>query len=144
MDKKLAEEEAVRKAKDQQAAAGKNSGMSGRDLVGLVHHCYLRGLTLLSVYIQPRVVRRRGRGRRRVGPCEIPSRAGRRRPRTGRRENTRFGSSRRRIARRVEHDRGLIAHCTCMSVCTYNIGPIIVLSFSRTFVIAMLGERMTM
>lgn len=33
MDKKQAEEEAIRKAKDQQHAAGKNSGMSGRDLV---------------------------------------------------------------------------------------------------------------
>lgn len=33
MDKKLAEEEALKKAKDTQAAAGKNSGMSGRDLV---------------------------------------------------------------------------------------------------------------
>lgn len=32
MDKKQAEEEAMRKAKDQQHAAGKNSGMSGRDL----------------------------------------------------------------------------------------------------------------
>ncbi|KAJ3478371.1 hypothetical protein NLI96_g9803 [Meripilus lineatus] len=32
MDKKLAEEEALKKAKDTQAAAGKNSGMSGRDL----------------------------------------------------------------------------------------------------------------
>lgn len=35
MDKKLAEEEAIKKAKDTQAAAGKNSGMSGRDLVSL-------------------------------------------------------------------------------------------------------------
>ncbi|KAI0636019.1 hypothetical protein C8Q77DRAFT_1100925 [Trametes polyzona] len=32
MDKKLAEEEALRKAKDEKHAAGKNSGMSGRDL----------------------------------------------------------------------------------------------------------------
>ncbi|CAL1717298.1 unnamed protein product [Somion occarium] len=32
MDKKLAEEELQRKTKDAQAAAGKNSGMSGRDL----------------------------------------------------------------------------------------------------------------
>ncbi|KAI0359776.1 hypothetical protein OH77DRAFT_1446355 [Trametes cingulata] len=32
MDKKLAEEEALRKAKDERHAAGKNSGMSGRDL----------------------------------------------------------------------------------------------------------------
>ncbi|KAI0719382.1 hypothetical protein C8T65DRAFT_636526 [Cerioporus squamosus] len=32
MDKKLAEEEALRKAKDDKHAAGKNSGMSGRDL----------------------------------------------------------------------------------------------------------------
>lgn len=33
MDKKSAEEEVLRKAKDAQAAAGKNVGMSGRDLV---------------------------------------------------------------------------------------------------------------
>lgn len=33
MDKKQAEEEAQRKAKDLQMSAGKNSGMSGRDLV---------------------------------------------------------------------------------------------------------------
>ena len=33
MDKKLAEEDAQQKAKDTQAAAGKSSGMSGRDLV---------------------------------------------------------------------------------------------------------------
>lgn len=33
MDKKQAEQEAVRKAKETQNAAGKNSGMSGRDLV---------------------------------------------------------------------------------------------------------------
>ncbi|KAI0342607.1 hypothetical protein BDW22DRAFT_1438157 [Trametopsis cervina] len=32
MDKKMAEEEVTKKAKDAQAAAGKNSGMSGRDL----------------------------------------------------------------------------------------------------------------
>ena len=33
MDKKEAEQEAMRKAKDLQNAAGKSSGMSGRDLV---------------------------------------------------------------------------------------------------------------
>ena len=33
MDKKKAEQEALKKAKDVQAAAGKNTGMSGRDLV---------------------------------------------------------------------------------------------------------------
>ena len=33
MDKKEAEQEAMRKAKDLQSAAGKSSGMSGRDLV---------------------------------------------------------------------------------------------------------------
>ncbi|KAI0833589.1 hypothetical protein BC628DRAFT_1344365 [Trametes gibbosa] len=32
MDKKMAEEESLRKAKDERHAAGKNSGMSGRDL----------------------------------------------------------------------------------------------------------------
>jgi len=33
MDKKLAQAEALRKAKEQQYTAGKNTGMSGRDLV---------------------------------------------------------------------------------------------------------------
>jgi len=33
MDKKEAEQEAMRKAKEVQSSAGKNSGMSGRDLV---------------------------------------------------------------------------------------------------------------
>ncbi len=44
MDKKLAEEDAMKKAKDDKHAAGKNSGMSGRDLVrsrfrSLVGYC---------------------------------------------------------------------------------------------------------
>jgi hypothetical protein len=34
MDKKEAEQEAMRKTKEQQTVAGKNNGMSGRDLVG--------------------------------------------------------------------------------------------------------------
>ena len=33
MDKKEAEQEALRKTKEAQSAAGKSSGMSGRDLV---------------------------------------------------------------------------------------------------------------
>jgi len=33
MDKKQAEEDAMRRAKDTQASAGKSTGMSGRDLV---------------------------------------------------------------------------------------------------------------
>jgi hypothetical protein len=36
MDKKEAEQEAIRKTKDLQNAAGKSSGMSGRDLVGFL------------------------------------------------------------------------------------------------------------
>jgi hypothetical protein len=36
MDKKEAEMEALRKAKEVQHSAGKNTGMSGRDLVWLV------------------------------------------------------------------------------------------------------------
>jgi hypothetical protein len=36
MDKKTAEQEALRKTKDAQAAAGKSSGMSGRDLVSCI------------------------------------------------------------------------------------------------------------
>ena len=36
MDKKMAEEEVMKKAKDAQAAAGKSNGMSGRDLVSIL------------------------------------------------------------------------------------------------------------
>lgn len=40
LDKKDAEAEALRNSKDAQAAAGKNSGMSGRDLVRYISfHC---------------------------------------------------------------------------------------------------------
>lgn len=80
MDKKQAEEDAVRKAKETTHAAGKNTGMSGRDLVRLVF--YFSDLftpvsvstsivNLIStwifptVYVQPRMVpggRRGGRG----------------------------------------------------------------------------------
>lgn len=46
MDKKQAEEEAQRKAKDVQNSAGKNSGMSGRDLVHLsIFHPLVKLLT---------------------------------------------------------------------------------------------------
>lgn len=61
MDKKLAEEEAVRKAKDTQAAAGKNSGMSGRDLVSSPGIESLQNFSLIDllVHVQSRMVRRR-------------------------------------------------------------------------------------
>ena len=66
MDKKLAEADALRKAKEQHNAAGKNTGMSGRDLV-----CHFPDHRVAFTYeyanavpIQPRMVRRRGRGRR--------------------------------------------------------------------------------
>jgi hypothetical protein len=42
MDKKEAETEALRKAKEAQHSAGKNAGMSGRDLVRVVHLCSVR------------------------------------------------------------------------------------------------------
>jgi hypothetical protein len=44
MDKKEAEQEALRKAKNAQSAAGKNTGMSGRDLV-----CHLLLLPLVAL-----------------------------------------------------------------------------------------------
>jgi hypothetical protein len=40
MDKKEAEMEALRKAKEQQNAAGKSTGMSGRDLVRHIVHMF--------------------------------------------------------------------------------------------------------
>lgn len=68
MDKKTAEDEAMKKAKETQAAAGKNSGMSGRDLVRSLIHLTLysscTSLTTHIVYVQPRVVRRRRGGGR--------------------------------------------------------------------------------
>lgn len=57
MDKKEAEAEALRKTKETQHAAGKITGMSGRDLVSLGSTS--NGFVDLgSVPIQPRVVRR--------------------------------------------------------------------------------------
>ena len=49
MDKKKAEEDAMKKAKDTQAAAGKSSGMSGRDLVR-IYFLFLR--LLLSIFLR--------------------------------------------------------------------------------------------
>ena len=42
MNKKQVEEDAVKKAKEATHAAGKNTGMSGRDLVCLILHSRLR------------------------------------------------------------------------------------------------------
>ncbi|RXW19607.1 hypothetical protein EST38_g6244 [Candolleomyces aberdarensis] len=47
MDKKKAEEEAMFKAKDAQNAAGKNSGMSGRDLVCIIYSIYIDYVMML-------------------------------------------------------------------------------------------------
>jgi len=52
MDKKEAEEEAKRKAKDLQASAGKNSGMSGRDLVCAYVYSFLFSCQLSSLQFQ--------------------------------------------------------------------------------------------
>lgn len=41
MDKKEAEQEAMRKAKEVQSSAGKSSGMSGRDLVRVVFSIFV-------------------------------------------------------------------------------------------------------
>lgn len=62
MDKKKAEEELMKNAKASQAAAGKNTGMSGRDLVRL--RFSLRPLSVVlidfcpAVHFQSRMVRR--------------------------------------------------------------------------------------
>lgn len=48
MNKKVAEEEALKKAKDAQAAAGKSNGMSGRDLVRKTFRTFLWSLTMIS------------------------------------------------------------------------------------------------
>jgi hypothetical protein len=55
LDKKEAEKEASRKAKEAQNAAGKNVGMSGRDLVSLlfcIHVAYLDNSSSSSNTIQ--------------------------------------------------------------------------------------------
>jgi hypothetical protein len=58
MDKKEAEKEVLKKAKDAQHAAGKASGMSGRDLVRIaLLFCVWRVNVCFSVPIQSRVVR---------------------------------------------------------------------------------------
>ena len=58
LDKKEAEKEASRKAKEAQNAAGKNVGMSGRDLVSWSHLFCIHVTYLISppVPIQSRVV----------------------------------------------------------------------------------------
>lgn len=80
MNKKLAEEEAAKKVKDSQAAAGKSNGMSGRDLVSINFGMILAAnLDCLTVHVQPRMVRghrRRGGG---LGSREVSKREGRRR-----------------------------------------------------------------
>lgn len=59
MDKKEAEQEAMKKAKEAQNAAGKNTGMSGRDLVSCLVVRGVRGLLIREIVpIQSRVVRR--------------------------------------------------------------------------------------
>lgn len=87
MDKKQAEEEARQKAKDAQAAAGKNSGMSGRDLVRFTLLCSVSNMLTapdVTVPIQPGVVRGRGRGGRgRMGLGEVPPAEGGRGPSRG-------------------------------------------------------------
>jgi hypothetical protein len=86
MDKKQAEDEAMSKAKEAQSAAGKSSGMSGRDLVRISHllsAMYVcRDADLISrpsVPIQPRVVRRRRGGGRGLGFGQVQEREGGRR-----------------------------------------------------------------
>jgi hypothetical protein len=87
----MAEEDALKKAKEQQSAAGKSVGMSGRDLVrALLFFSFLSLLTPPLVPIQPRVVRRLGRRRRRrLGSGQIPQGKGRRGYCSGRGSNRR-------------------------------------------------------
>ena len=62
MNKKEAEMEAMKKAKDAQHAAGKVNGMSGRDLVIISAICNLcsthtHAFSAFLVLVQPRLVR---------------------------------------------------------------------------------------
>jgi len=67
MDKKEAEMEALRKAKETQHAAGKNTGMSGKDLVWFI---YFSGFRILngstSLNITPSGLKTRMRATRRT------------------------------------------------------------------------------
>ena len=71
MDKKQAEEEALRKAKDTQAAAGKSSGMSGRDLVSHVFFYSSRHRPHLSAssHTTPSGSKIPMRKKRKIGTC---------------------------------------------------------------------------
>jgi len=81
MDKKEAEQEASRKSKEAQNAAGKNVGMSGRDLVSWKIIYPANVSYFLPVPIQSRVVPRRGRRRfRRLGSYAIQAAKGTGRP----------------------------------------------------------------
>lgn len=108
MDKKQAEDEAMQKAKNTQNAAGKNVGMSGRDLVrsflystpSVLHLFDLLVLMWRAVLIQPRMVRGRGRWQcfRRLGPGSIQEAGGHRGRCSGGRGES--GTVRRRGVRR--------------------------------------------
>lgn len=71
MDKKQAEEEALRKAKDTQAAAGKSSGMSGRDLVSrsFFYSSRLRPHLSASSHTTPSGSKIPMRKKRKIGTC---------------------------------------------------------------------------
>ena len=69
MDKKEAEMEAIKKTKDAQAAAGKNIGMSGRDLVSVILSRIHGDLISFVVLLQSGMVRSRGRRGGRGGEC---------------------------------------------------------------------------
>ena len=72
MDKKQAEEEAMRKAKETQAAAGKSSGMSGRDLVSgsFLYPFRLRPHTQSSSHIILSGSKIPTRRKRKIGTCQ--------------------------------------------------------------------------
>lgn len=71
MDKKQAEEEAMHKAKETQAAAGKNSGMSGRDLVSgsFVCPCRLRSHLPVSSHTTLSGSKIPTKRKRKIGTC---------------------------------------------------------------------------
>ena len=108
MDKKQAEEEAVKKAKQQQNVAGKNTGMSGRDLVSRLHCSLVLFIYADAVPIQPRMVRgQRGWGcLRGLGFGKIQKAEGSRGSRHGRAENSRSQIARRSQRRRCRGKRG--------------------------------------
>lgn len=131
MNKKQAEEEAVRKAKDDKHAAGKNSGMSGRDLVRFTRPHNRRSVFDVLFSFSLRTTRsgsRTKRRTRRIGTLPNTERSRRKRLSPQRKSaselcscreesNQKWASTMQTAARRSTKSRNHPRHCVQASAC---------------------------